>query len=134
MVIAGAEGDCNEAFGVVKLDPGGKPDLDGFAAQMMRATGSPAASPRHTTDGVLMLGAYGWAFVKPIRKLYYNLTITVVSVVVAIVVGGLEVLNLIGDQLRLTDGAFISSTKMAMMIATTASVKPLSHCPPSGLD
>ncbi len=29
-----------------------------------------------TTDSVLMLGAYGWAFVKPIRKLYYNLTIT----------------------------------------------------------
>jgi nickel/cobalt transporter (NiCoT) family protein len=57
-----------------------------------------------TTDGVLMLGAYGWAFVKPIRKLYYNLTITAVSVIVAIVIGGLEVLNLIGDQLGLTDG------------------------------
>ena len=38
----------------------------------------------------LMLGAYGWAFVKPIRKLYYNLTITAVSVVVALVVGGFE--------------------------------------------
>ena len=36
-----------------------------------------------TTDGILMLGAYGWAFVKPIRKLYYNLTITFVSVLVA---------------------------------------------------
>ena len=35
-----------------------------------------------TTDSVLMLGAYGWAFVKPIRKLYYNLTITAVSVIV----------------------------------------------------
>lgn len=57
-----------------------------------------------TSDSILMLGAYGWAFVKPIRKLYYNLTITIVSVVVAIVVGGLEVLNLIGDQLGLTDG------------------------------
>jgi nickel/cobalt transporter (NiCoT) family protein len=57
-----------------------------------------------TTDGVLMLGAYGWAFVKPIRKLYYNLTITAVSVIVAVVVGGLEALNLIGDQLGLTDG------------------------------
>jgi nickel/cobalt transporter (NiCoT) family protein len=57
-----------------------------------------------TTDGVLMLGAYGWAFMKPIRKLYYNLTITAVSVIVAIVIGGLEVLNLIGDQLGLTDG------------------------------
>ena len=38
-----------------------------------------------TTDGVLMLGAYGWAFMKPIRKLYYNITITAVSVVVALV-------------------------------------------------
>ncbi len=57
-----------------------------------------------TTDSILMLGAYGWAFVRPIRKLYYNLTITAVSVIVAVVVGGLETLNLIGDQLGLTDG------------------------------
>ena len=49
-----------------------------------------------TTDSILMLGAYGWAFIKPIRKLYYNLTITAVSVVVAAIVGGLETLNLIG--------------------------------------
>jgi high-affinity nickel-transport protein len=41
---------------------------------------------------------------KPIRKLYYNLTITAVSVVIAVIVGGLETLNLIGDQLGLTDG------------------------------
>jgi nickel/cobalt transporter (NiCoT) family protein len=57
-----------------------------------------------TTDSIVMLGAYGWAFIKPIRKLYYNLTITAVSVVVALIVGGLETLNLIGDQLGLTDG------------------------------
>ncbi|HEX4768368.1 MAG TPA: HoxN/HupN/NixA family nickel/cobalt transporter [Lichenihabitans sp.] len=57
-----------------------------------------------TTDSILMLGAYGWAFVKPIRKLYYNLTITAVSVVVAFIVGGLEALNLIGDKLGLSDG------------------------------
>ena len=57
----------------------------------------------NTTDSILMLGAYGWAFVKPIRKLYYNLTITAVSVVVAVVVGGLETLNLIGAQLGLID-------------------------------
>ena len=56
-----------------------------------------------TTDSVLMLGAYGWAFVKPIRKLYYNLTVTAVSVLVAVVVGGLEALNLIGDQLGFGD-------------------------------
>ncbi len=40
-----------------------------------------------TTDSVLMTGAYGWAFVKPVRKLYYNLTITFVSVLVALIVG-----------------------------------------------
>jgi high-affinity nickel-transport protein len=57
-----------------------------------------------TTDSILMLGAYGWTFIKPIRKLYYNLTITAVSVIVAVIVGGLETLNLIGDQLGLTDG------------------------------
>ena len=54
-----------------------------------------------TTDGILMMGAYNWAFVKPIRKLYYNLSITLVSVVVAVVIGGIEALGLIGDQLDL---------------------------------
>lgn len=58
-----------------------------------------------TTDGILMLGAYGWAFVKPIRKLYYNLTITLISVLVALAIGTIEVLSIIGDQLKLT-GAF----------------------------
>jgi high-affinity nickel-transport protein len=54
-----------------------------------------------TTDGVLMLGAYGWAFARPIRKLYYNLTITFISVIVAFVVGGIEVLGLIADRFAL---------------------------------
>jgi high-affinity nickel-transport protein len=61
-----------------------------------------------TTDGILMLGAYGWAFVKPLRKLYYNMTITFVSVVVALLVGGIEVLGLAVDQLGLK-GAFWDS-------------------------
>jgi high-affinity nickel-transport protein len=57
-----------------------------------------------TTDSILMMGAYGWAFVKPIRKLYYNMTITFVSVVVALVVGGIEALGIIGDRLGLDQG------------------------------
>jgi high-affinity nickel-transport protein len=51
-----------------------------------------------TTDSILMLGAFGWAFVKRIRKLYYNITITFVSVVVAIAVGGIEELGLMAEQ------------------------------------
>ena len=58
-----------------------------------------------TTDGVLMLGAYGWAFTKPIRKLYYNLTITFVSVLVAVLIGGIEALGLLADRLNL-EGPF----------------------------
>jgi len=57
-----------------------------------------------TTDSILMVGAYGWAFVKPIRKLYYNLTITFVSVVVAVIVGGVEALGLLADRLGLQGG------------------------------
>jgi high-affinity nickel-transport protein len=57
-----------------------------------------------TTDGAVMLGAYEWAFVKPIRKLYYNMTITLVSVVVAVLIGGIEALGLIGDRFGLAGG------------------------------
>jgi high-affinity nickel-transport protein len=59
-----------------------------------------------TTDGIAMLGAYGWAFVKPVRKLYYNLTITSVSVIVALVIGGIEGLGLAAQELTISGGAF----------------------------
>ncbi|MEF9672615.1 hypothetical protein QNM99_11390 [Pseudomonas sp. PCH446] len=54
-----------------------------------------------TLDGHLMLGAYGWAYMKPIRKIYYNMTITLVSVVVAVVIGTIEALGLISGKLEL---------------------------------
>ena len=57
-----------------------------------------------TTDGILMLGAYGWAFVKPVRKLCYNVTVTLVSIFVALFVGSVESLGLIGSQLKVNGG------------------------------
>ena len=54
-----------------------------------------------TADGILMLGAYGWAFIKPVRKLYYNLCITLLSVLVAFVVGTYELLQVIQDHFKL---------------------------------
>ena len=57
-----------------------------------------------TLDNLLMVGAYGWAFNKPQRKLYYNMTITWTSVVVALFIGGLEALGLIMDKFALTGG------------------------------
>jgi high-affinity nickel-transport protein len=57
-----------------------------------------------TADGVLMVGAYGWASADPARKLYYNLAITGMSVVVAALVGGVEALGLIAGRLGLAGG------------------------------
>jgi high-affinity nickel-transport protein len=54
-----------------------------------------------TIDSILMTGAYGWAFAHPIRKLWYNLTITVASVAVAIFIGGVEVVGAFVDKLGL---------------------------------
>jgi high-affinity nickel-transport protein len=53
------------------------------------------------TDSILMVGAYGWALARPLRKIYYNLTITSASVVLALVVGGVEALGLLGEQFGL---------------------------------
>ena len=58
-----------------------------------------------TTDGILMLRAYGWAFIKPARKLYYNIVMTSISVAVAVIVGGIEALGLLADRLHL-EGRF----------------------------
>ena len=60
-----------------------------------------------TTDGVLMVQTYGWAFTKPVRKLYYNLTMTLISIVVALLIGGVEVLGLLVNRLGL-EGRFWS--------------------------
>ncbi len=78
-----------------------------------------------TTDGILMLGAYGWAFMKPMRKLYYNMNITLVSVLVAVVVGSIEVLGMFGIG-NLTDnfgllgfgiiGVFVVSWMLSALI------------------
>ena len=57
-----------------------------------------------TADSAMMVGAYGWAFVQPLRKLWYNLTITAISVVVALLIGSIEGLGLIADQLGLEGG------------------------------
>jgi len=58
-----------------------------------------------TTDGILMLRAYGWAFISPARKLYYNIVMTSISVAVAVIVGSIEALSLFAGRLHL-EGRF----------------------------
>jgi high-affinity nickel-transport protein len=54
-----------------------------------------------TADGLFMNTAYGWAFARPVRKLYYNITITAISVAVAFLIGGIEIAGLLSTQLHL---------------------------------
>ncbi len=60
-----------------------------------------------TTDGVIMQSAYNWAFLNPLRKAYYNVAITGISVFVALAVGGIEWLQVIGMEFKL-EGSFWS--------------------------
>jgi high-affinity nickel-transport protein len=60
-----------------------------------------------SSDSVLMVGAYGWAFTNPVRKLYYNLVITGFSVAVAVLVGAREALGLVGSKFGPEGGLFV---------------------------
>jgi nickel/cobalt transporter (NiCoT) family protein len=57
-----------------------------------------------SADGVFMCFAYDWAFMKPVRKVFYNLTITSLSVAVALIVGVIELIGLLSDKLGITTG------------------------------
>jgi high-affinity nickel-transport protein len=57
-----------------------------------------------TIDGVFMNAAYGWAFLKPVRKVFYNITITAVSVAVALIIGTIELISVLADQADITSG------------------------------
>lgn len=57
-----------------------------------------------TIDGVFMNAAYGWAFAKPVRKVFYNLTITSISVAVALIIGTIELIGVLADRLSIESG------------------------------
>src|ERR1700750_1279624 len=57
-----------------------------------------------TVDGVFMNAAYGWAFARPVRKVFYNITITSISVAVALLIGTIELLGVVADQAQVTSG------------------------------
>ena len=57
-----------------------------------------------TVDGVFMNAAYGWAFARPVRKVFYNITITTISIAVALVIGTIELIGVLADQAGITSG------------------------------
>ena len=87
--VAGSQASDGMSFGAVMIFPAL------FAAGMTLVD---------TSDSVLMVGAYGWAFLNPIRKIWYNLTITAISALVAMLIGGIEALGLLASKLELAGG------------------------------
>jgi high-affinity nickel-transport protein len=87
---------------------GGLPPLAIIALPLLFAAGM---STMDTLDGVFMSKAYGWAFVTPLRKIYYNITTTGLSIFVAFIIGTIELLSLLSDKAGFTGQpwAFISS-------------------------
>ena len=60
-----------------------------------------------TTDGIFMNVAYGWAFAKPVRKVFYNITITSLSVAVALIIGTIELIGVLVEQLHIASGPLV---------------------------
>jgi high-affinity nickel-transport protein len=60
-----------------------------------------------TTDGIFMNAAYGWAFAKPVRKVFYNITITALSVAVALIIGTIELIGVLVEQANLQSGPLV---------------------------
>ncbi|EEH8382858.1 HoxN/HupN/NixA family nickel/cobalt transporter [Salmonella enterica subsp. enterica serovar Montevideo] len=69
-------------------------------------------------DNFVMIGAYGWAFSHPVRKLYYNITITGASVIIALFIGGVEGLGLISEKLNLHQGGWRYINQMSDNLGT----------------
>ena len=61
-----------------------------------------------TADGVFMNFAYGWAFAKPVRKVFYNITITALSVAVALIIGTVELVGVLVDQANIQSGPLVA--------------------------
>jgi high-affinity nickel-transport protein len=67
-----------------------------------------------TIDGCFMNFAYGWAFSKPVRKLYYNITITGLSVAVALIIGTIELISILTEKTGITSGPLAAIANVSL--------------------
>ena len=79
-------------------------NLPFYAILVLPVLFAAAMSLADTADGVFMNAAYGWAFARPVRKVFYNLTITSLSVVVALVIGTIDLVGVVADHFNVTSG------------------------------
>jgi nickel/cobalt transporter (NiCoT) family protein len=94
--------DTASEIGLFGLSAQSSSEISGWSVLVFPTLFAAGMTAIDTADGILMLGAYGWAYTNPVRKLYYNLTITSISALVALVIGGIETLGLLADHFEFT--------------------------------
>jgi len=87
-------------------------DLPWYAIVVLPVLFAAGMSLLDTADGCFMNFAYGWAFSKPVRKVYYNITITGLSVAVAFIIGTIELVSIVTDQLGIGSGPLAALGKL----------------------
>ncbi len=87
-------------------------DLPWYAIVVLPVLFAAGMSLLDTADGCFMNFAYGWAFSKPVRKVYYNITITGLSVAVAFIIGTIELVSIVTDQLGIDSGPLAALGKL----------------------
>jgi nickel/cobalt transporter (NiCoT) family protein len=75
-----------------------------------------------TVDGVFMNVAYGWAFARPVRKVFYNITITSISVAVALIIGTIELVSVLVDEADISSGPLVAIAHIPLDYAGYGSV------------
>jgi high-affinity nickel-transport protein len=105
--LAGSSSNTRDGRRLVLAGTGSADGLPWYAILCLPVLFAAGMSLLDSIDGSFMNFAYGWAFSNPVRKVYYNITVTGLSVVVALLIGSVEVLGLIGQEYRL-GGSFWS--------------------------
>ncbi len=103
-VLFGLGFDTATEVGLLVLAAGAAIALPWYAIMVLPVLFAAGMCMMDAADGVFMNAAYGWAFAKPVRKIFYNLTITTISIVVAVVIGTIELVGVIADQTGTTGG------------------------------
>ncbi len=88
---------------LVLAGAGASTGLPWYAVMVLPLLFASGMSLFDTLDGAFMHVAYQWAFIRPVRKIYYNLTTTGLSVAVALLIGGIEIISILNDELGWTD-------------------------------
>ena len=96
--------DTATEVGLLVLAGGAAVSLPWFAVLTLPLLFAAGMSLLDTIDGLFMYYAYGWANLRPLRKVYYNLAITGLSVAVALVIGGIELISVLAEKLRIDSG------------------------------